>query len=85
MSKMKDLFSCLKLPAKFSTSLASLPLDDIFSGKKQLVGLDIGSSSLKLAEILENKDGFILNHFSQIPLEKGIIEDGVLIEPGSLT
>jgi type IV pilus assembly protein PilM len=40
---------------------------------------------LKLAEILENKDGFILNHFSQIPLEKGIIEDGVLIEPGSLT
>jgi type IV pilus assembly protein PilM len=82
---MKDLFSSLKLPAKFSTSLASLPLDDIFSGKKQLVGLDIGSSSLKLAEILENKDGFILNHFSQIPLEKGIIEDGVLIEPGSLT
>ena len=85
MSKMKDLFSSLKMPAKFSTSLASLPLDDIFSGKKQLVGLDIGSSSLKLAEILENKDGFILNHFSQIPLEKGIIEDGVLIEPGSLT
>ena len=85
MSKIKDLFSGLKMPAKFSTSLASLPLDDIFSGKKQLVGLDIGSSSLKLAEILENKDGFILNHFSQIPLEKGIIEDGVLIEPGSLT
>jgi type IV pilus assembly protein PilM len=85
MPNMKDLFSRFKAPGKVGKSLASLPLNHLFSGKKQLVGLDIGSSSLKLAEIEENKGGYILNHFSQIPLEKGVIDDGVLSDPGALT
>lgn len=66
--------------------LSFLPsIGDVFKSKKELVGLDIGSSSLKLAEILETKTGYILNHFSQIALDKGIIEDGVLIDPDALT
>jgi len=57
---------------------------DIFGGTKQLVGLDIGSSSIKLAEIQETPRGFILNRFSQIPLAKGIIMDGIPVEPEEL-
>ena len=49
---------------------------DLFGGSKQLAGLDIGSSSIKLAEIQETPKGHILSRFSQIPLEKGVIVDG---------
>ncbi len=82
---MKEMFSGLGTPAKFGGALASLSLKDLFSRKKQLVGLDIGSSSLKVAEIQETRDGYLLSHFSQIPLEKGVIEDGVLIKPEALS
>ena len=84
MPTIKERFSGLKGPAKFGGTLASLPLHSLFSRKKQLVGLDIGSSALKLAEILENRDGYLLSHFSRIPVEKGVIEDGVLIKPEAL-
>jgi type IV pilus assembly protein PilM len=78
--------SRFKAPAKLSTLLNFLPhLKDIFAGKKQLVGLDVGSGSLKLAEILETKTGYLLNHFSEISLDKGTIEDGILVDPDALT
>ena len=57
---------------------------DIFEGTKQLVGLDIGSSSIKLAEIQETPRGYILNRFSQIPLSKGVIVDGIPVEQQEL-
>lgn len=60
-------------------------IKDIFASKKQFVGLDVGSSSVKLAEIAETKTGYSLNHFSEIFLDKGVIEDGLLIDPDALT
>jgi type IV pilus assembly protein PilM len=78
--------SRVKLPGKLGSLLNSLPsIKGVFASKKELVGLDIGSSSLKLAEILETKTGYVLNHFSEISLGKGTIEDGVLIDPDALT
>ncbi|MFH1080696.1 MAG: type IV pilus assembly protein PilM [Pseudomonadota bacterium] len=78
--------SRFKMPAKLGAALSFLPnLTDIFAGKKQLVGLDVGSGSLKLAEILETKTGYLLNHFSEISLNKGTIEDGILTDPEALT
>jgi type IV pilus assembly protein PilM len=78
--------SRVKSPAKPLAFLSSLPsITGVFKSKKQLVGLDVGSSSLKLAEILETKTGYILNHFSELALDKGVIEDGVLIDPDALT
>ena len=62
-----------------------LDLKEIFSGQKKLVGLDIGSSSLKLAEIISSSRGHVLNRFLQIPLPKGIIIDGVLADSNALT
>ena len=57
----------------------------IFSKSKKLVGLDIGSSSLKLAEVLSTSNGYILNRFLQIPLPKGIIIEGVLSDTRALS
>jgi type IV pilus assembly protein PilM len=57
---------------------------NLLPGSKQLVGLDIGSSSIKLAEMQETPKGYILNRFFQMPLEKGIIVDGVAVEPQEL-
>ena len=60
-------------------------LRDVFSNRKQLVGLDIGSSSLKLAEIQETPKGYVLNRFSQISVPKGVIVDSVLAEQEELS
>jgi type IV pilus assembly protein PilM len=57
----------------------------LFAGEKPLAGLDIGSSSIKLAETYESSKGRILGRFSQIPLAKGVIVDGAVVEPEALT
>ena len=57
----------------------------IFSGSKKLVGLDIGSSSLKLAEVISSSHGYVLNRFLQIPLSKGIINEGILTDARELS
>ncbi len=59
-------------------------IKDLFS-KKQLVGLDIGSSSLKLVEISNTSKGYALDKFYQIPLDRSVIVDGVLNEPDTLS
>ncbi|MDA8124176.1 MAG: type IV pilus assembly protein PilM [Deltaproteobacteria bacterium] len=54
-------------------------------GKQQLAGLDIGSSSLKLAEIQESAKGRVLSRFHQMPLARGVIVDGAVASPDALT
>jgi type IV pilus assembly protein PilM len=58
---------------------------NFFSGSKKIVGLDIGSSSLKLAEVISTSNGYVLNKFFQIPLPKGIIVEGVLADARELS
>lgn len=62
-----------------------MDLKELFTGTKKLVGLDIGSNSLKLAEIISSSSGHILNRFRQIPVPAGTIVDGVLEDPGTLS
>jgi type IV pilus assembly protein PilM len=60
-------------------------LRSLFPASKELVGLDIGSHSVKLVEIVETpKKGYILNRFSMIPLLKGVVVDGVPVEEQEL-
>jgi type IV pilus assembly protein PilM len=89
MVNFKDLFAKKKaLPVTGSKGqgkinfgfLSSLNLKELFSGKKQIVGLDIGSSSLKLMDIQESGNGPVVNRFVQMPLEKGIIVDGAIAD-----
>jgi type IV pilus assembly protein PilM len=56
-----------------------------FSGSKKIVGLDIGSSSIKLAEVISSSQGYVLNKFLQLPLPKGIIVEGVLADAQELS
>jgi type IV pilus assembly protein PilM len=58
----------------------------LFAKKDHLVGLDIGSKTLKLCEVFETrKDGFVLNKFGMIPLPNGAIEDGVIKDPETVS
>ena len=61
-----------------------MDLKNLFSGTKNLVGLDIGSTSLKLAEIVTTSQGQTLNRFRQIPVPPGVIVDVVVQDAGAL-
>jgi len=52
-----------------------------FSKKDTLVGLDIGSRSLKAAEISESKRGRELKRFGITEIPHGAIEDGTINDP----
>ncbi|MCU0599240.1 MAG: pilus assembly protein PilM [Desulfobacterales bacterium] len=53
----------------------------VFGSKNQLVGLDIGSRTIKVAEVLEGKKGRALKKFGMIDIEPGAIEEGVVKNP----
>src|SRR3954468_23130187 len=56
----------------------------LFSSKK-LLGLDIGTSSLKIAEIEERGKRMTLNRFSILPIQYGITNSGDIAEPQTLS
>ena len=60
-------------------------LKGLLPDRKRTVGLDIGSSSIKLVEILDASEGYLLNNFSQVPLEKGIIVEGSVVDANALS
>ena len=56
-----------------------------FLKKNRLVGLDIGSRTLKLAEIVDSKAGSTLKNFSTIDIEPGLIEEGSVRDPEAVS
>jgi type IV pilus assembly protein PilM len=52
----------------------------IWSKKKDVVGLDIGCSSIKLVELKEDKNGFKLQNLALSPLPPEAIVDGALMD-----
>ena len=53
----------------------------VFGKKDHLIGLDIGSRSIKAAEIEETKRGSILKNFGIIDIAHGAIEEGTINNP----
>jgi type IV pilus assembly protein PilM len=53
----------------------------LFGKKDHLVGLDIGSRTIKAAEIIESTKGRTLKHFGMTDIKPGLIEDGAINEP----
>ena len=53
----------------------------VFSKKDNLVGLDIGSRSVKAAEIEESKRGRELKRFGITEIPHGAVEDGTINDP----
>jgi len=56
----------------------------VFGKKETLVGLDIGSQTLKVAEISESKRGRELKRFGMTEIPHGAIEDGTINDPESV-
>jgi len=56
-----------------------------FLKKNRLVGLDIGSRTLKLAEIIDSKAGSTLKNFNTIDIEPGLIEEGSVRDPEAVS
>jgi type IV pilus assembly protein PilM len=63
-------------------SLAETDLLSMFTPKRQLVGLDIGSSGIKLVQLKENRGRYILQKFGFKPLEPEVIVDGTVMDEG---
>ncbi len=61
-----------------------LSLKNLFSGNKKTVGLDIGSSHIKLVELRDTADGYVLQSFAQVALEKGVIAEGLIKDHDAL-
>ena len=56
----------------------------VFGKKDHLVGLDIGSRSIKAAEIVDTKRGPALKHFGIVDIAHGAIEEGTINDPESV-
>jgi type IV pilus assembly protein PilM len=56
-----------------------------FGKKDHLIGLDIGSRSIKVAEIVETKSGTTLTNFGSIDIAHGAIEEGAINDPGAVS
>lgn len=59
----------------FETDIVSL-----LTPRRQLVGLDIGSSGIKLVQLKENKGRHVLQKFGIKPLEPEVIVDGTVMD-----
>jgi len=53
----------------------------LFGKKTHLVGLDIGSRTIKAGELVDTKKGFSLKNFGVIDIASGMIEEGVIKDP----
>jgi len=53
----------------------------VFKKKTSLVGLDIGSRSIKAAEIIETKRGNRLDNFGIVDIAPGLIEENTIRDP----
>ncbi len=57
----------------------------IFRKKTHLIGLDIGSRTIKIAEVVDKKTSQIFKSFHTINIEPGIIEEGTVKDPETVS
>jgi type IV pilus assembly protein PilM len=56
-----------------------------FKKKTHLIGLDIGSNTLKAAEVVDTKKGRTLSNFGMLNITPGIIEEGTIKDYDAVT
>jgi type IV pilus assembly protein PilM len=56
----------------------------MFFGSKKIVAVDIGTSSIKLAEMDASRKGWVLKKFGVVTLNPGWVKDGEILEPQSV-
>ena len=63
-------------------NVLSADLSSLLSSKRQLIGLDIGSSAIKLVQLKEVKGRYVLQKCGVKPLEPEVIVDGTVMDEG---
>lgn len=63
-------------------SVLDSSLFSMFAPKRQLLGLDIGSSAIKLVQLKESRGRYILQKFGMKELEPEVIVDGTVMDEG---
>lgn len=53
-------------------------------GAKPVVGIDVGSSAVKLVQMRESKTGYVLEKFGIQPIEPELIVDGTVMDAGPI-
>jgi len=61
--------------------LLDTDVGSFLSGPKQLLGLDIGSSCIKVVQLREHKGRYVVQKFGMKSLEPGTIVDGAVMNP----
>src|SRR4051812_34341567 len=64
------------------TFMKWLNFGSLFGRNKQLIGLDIGSSAIKLVQMKEVNGKYFLQKFGMKPLEPEVIVDGTVMDAG---
>jgi type IV pilus assembly protein PilM len=62
--------------------LVETDIISMLTPRRQLVGLDIGSSAIKVAQLKESKGRYFLQKFGVKPLEPEVIVDGTVMDEG---
>ena len=57
----------------------------VFGKKDNIVGLDIGSTSIKAAQVVDSKRGPTLKNFGIVDIAHGAIEEGTINDPESVS
>ncbi|WP_022851769.1 type IV pilus assembly protein PilM [Limisalsivibrio acetivorans] len=57
----------------------------MFSSKQQLIGIDIGSSSVKLVELKPKRKGYTVKSAVEVPLTPDVIVEGTIMDYGEVT
>lgn len=57
----------------------------MFFGNKQMVGLDLGTNSIKMIELKAQGKSLKMTNFGMTPLPDGLVDGGEIIDPGALS
>lgn len=56
----------------------------MFGKKENLIGVDVGSYSVKVVEMKSKRDGFLLKSFSEFMLPEDVISEGTVVDYGEV-
>jgi type IV pilus assembly protein PilM len=62
-----------------------ISIKELMIGSKRVVGLDIGSSLVKLVEIEDSSQGSVLKTYAELPIQQGVIDNGAAKDSPALT
>lgn len=54
-------------------------------GSAPVVGLDVGTSAIRAAQVSSGRGGVVLHAFGQVPLPEGAVHDGEIADPGAVS